>query len=233
MLKKFLKIISKQLGYKIEKIKNEKNDEKITILKPWLDKNFNKKYSVFANRTLVTQDRFFILKKILQQSIRLSGDVVECGVYKGGTAAWFTSILDKEKSSKKLLLFDTFSGMPTTDSRLDLHKEGDFSDTSILNVQKYLKNPRCRYYPGLIPKTFKGLDNIKVCFCHIDLDIYHAIISTLKFIWPRLTFGGYIVFDDYGFSTCPGARKAVDKFFQGKRSVPIYLPTGQAIVSKI
>lgn len=38
-----------------------------------------------------------------------------------------------------------------------------------------------------------------------------------------------MVFDDYGFPTCPGARKAVDEFFADKRETPIVLPTGQAV----
>jgi O-methyltransferase len=42
-----------------------------------------------------------------------------------------------------------------------------------------------------------------------------------------------MVFDDYGFLTCPGAKKAVDEFFSDKREYPCYLPTGQAIVTKL
>jgi O-methyltransferase len=38
-----------------------------------------------------------------------------------------------------------------------------------------------------------------------------------------------MVFDDYGFPTCPGARKAVDEFFANKPETPIVLDTGQAI----
>ncbi len=41
-----------------------------------------------------------------------------------------------------------------------------------------------------------------------------------------------MVFDDYGFPTCPGARQAVDEFFEGTKSVPLVIPTGQAIVFK-
>ena len=39
-----------------------------------------------------------------------------------------------------------------------------------------------------------------------------------------------MIFDDYGFPTCPGARQAVDEFFADKREVPFVLPTGQAVV---
>ena len=39
-----------------------------------------------------------------------------------------------------------------------------------------------------------------------------------------------MVFDDYGFPTCPGAKAAVDEFFHGRKEVPLVLPTGQAVV---
>jgi O-methyltransferase len=64
------------------------------------------------------------------------------------------------------------------------------------------------------------------------LDIYKSIVDSLNFIWPRLSSGGIIVFDDYGFPTCPGAREAVDDFFSGKSAIPLRLHTGQAIVFK-
>jgi hypothetical protein len=44
--------------------------------------------------------------------------------------------------------------------------------------------------------------------------------------------GGVIVADDYGFTSCPGAKRAWDDFFAGKPEKTIYLPTGQAFVVK-
>lgn len=41
-----------------------------------------------------------------------------------------------------------------------------------------------------------------------------------------------MLFDDYGFPTCPGARQAVDEFFDDKPETPLVLPTKQAIVNK-
>ncbi len=39
-----------------------------------------------------------------------------------------------------------------------------------------------------------------------------------------------MVFDDYGFPSCPGARKAVDEFFSDKEEFPLYLPSGQCFI---
>jgi O-methyltransferase len=42
--------------------------------------------------------------------------------------------------------------------------------------------------------------------------------------------GGVMVFDDYGFPSCKGAKKAVDEFFKEKPDIGLYLQTGQYIV---
>lgn len=85
---------------------------------------------------------------------------------------------------------------------------------------------------GFIPDTFRGLELARITFAHVDLDIYRSILDSLDFIWPRLTLGGFIVFDDYGFPSCPGARAAVDEFFASSACIPLCLPTGQAVVFK-
>jgi hypothetical protein len=52
-------------------------------------------------------------------------------------------------------------------------------------------------------------------------------------IYPRLAPGGFMVFDDYGFKECQGARLAVDEYFEDKPEFPIALRTGQALVCKL
>ncbi len=134
---------------------------------------------------------------------------------------------------KKLLLFDTFGGMPETDPEKDWHKKGDFQDTSAEAVISYVRAEEfCSLRKGFIPETFRGLESAKIAFAHVDVDIYKSVYDCVSFIWPRLTLGGFIVFDDYGFATCPGARAAVDGFFATKASVPLCLSTGQAVVFK-
>ena len=65
------------------------------------------------------------------------------------------------------------------------------------------------------------------------MDIYSSVYSSTEYFYTRMAHGGIIIFDDYGFKTCPGAKQAVDLFFESKPEVPWYLSTGQAIVVKI
>jgi O-methyltransferase len=88
------------------------------------------------------------------------------------------------------------------------------------------------FHKGLIPETFLGLEESRIAMAHVDVDIYSAVRACCEFIFPRLRVGGFMVFDDYGFPTCPGARTAVDEFFVGRSATPLVLQTGQAVVFK-
>jgi O-methyltransferase len=243
MIKKIIKSLFLKAGYEIKAVNKQLINKKTgkyegslyrPLYSPWFgDLDFIGHYKKCSEKSLVSPDRCFIIYKALLQAISKQGDLVECGVYKGGTAAMMASCLSSLNLRKKLYLFDTFEGMPETDSKRDLHKKGDFADTSLDVVMQYVGHADVvEFKKGFIPNTFEGMENSKFCFAHIDVDIYRSILDAMEFIWPRLESGGFVIFDDYGFPTCPGAREAVDEFFSEKASIPICLPTGQAIVIK-
>ncbi|MGB7988519.1 MAG: D-glycero-beta-D-manno-heptose 1,7-bisphosphate 7-phosphatase [Candidatus Methylophosphatis roskildensis] len=187
--------------------------------------------------TLVTRDRLWVLKTAFEQTRNLSGEIWETGVFQGGTALMLKRLLEVTLTSAhqaELRLFDTFQGMPETRDDLDLHREGDFADTSLEAVRSLI-GPKdwIHFHPGRVPETFAGLEARLIRLAHVDLDIYEGILSTCEFVYPRLVPGGMMVFDDYGFWSCPGARMAVDQFFAGTPEQPLALPTGQAIVTKL
>ena len=45
--------------------------------------------------------------------------------------------------------------------------------------------------------------------------------------------GGIIIYDDCGYPSCPGARRAGDEFYADKPERPLVLNTGQAIVTRL
>lgn len=156
----------------------------------------------------------------------------ETGVFQGGTARLIREAMAGH-DAKQLFLFDSFEGMKTV-STVDRHKEHDFADTSVESVRSVVGDePFIHYRKGWVPDTFAGLEDRRFCFAHIDLDLYQGVLDSLTFIYPRLSSGGAIVFDDYGFASCPGARKAVDAFFADKPERPLALSTAQALVTKL
>lgn len=208
------------------------------VFSPWLGYGeFGFTYEDIADYTAVSPDRCWVLYVLASQAISLNGDFCECGVYRGGTAMLLEKILMKfsMENRKKLHLFDTFEGMPATDSSVDLHKKGDFADTSMEAVrERLISDDMVEFHKGWIPDTFVDLrQDSRFSLVHIDVDIYRSVIDCCNFLYERIERGGFMVFDDYGFPSCPGARKAVDEFFASKPEKPLSLPTGQAVVFKI
>jgi O-methyltransferase len=206
------------------------------LFSPWLGYGeFERYYALAAPYTLVSRDRCYQLYVLLRHALAVPGDVWECGVYRGGTAAMLAAILAEHDRSgaRRLHLFDTFAGMPETDEVRDLHEAGDFATTSLDAVRRVVgRDDIVKFHPGYIPHTFAGLEDARLAFVHIDVDIYRSVLDSCAFTYPRLSSGGVIVFDDYGFPSCPGARQAVDEFATEAGVVPIVLPTGQAVIIK-
>ena len=197
---------------------------------PWRSPAFATTYARIAPYAVASQERCYVLAILAAQAARLDGEVWECGVYRGGTAMLLAERL--AGTGRMLRLFDTFAGMPPTDAAKDLHSAGDFADTSLADVRARVRGDFVRFHPGVIPQTFQELEAARIAFAHVDVDIHSAHVACCEFIFPRLCVGGFIVFDDYGVPSCPGARAAVDDFFRGTDSIPLALPTGQAIVFK-
>jgi O-methyltransferase len=203
------------------------------LFSPWLGHGpFKGLFDLARPHTIVSADRCYVLYALATQALSLSGDFWECGVYRGGTALMLAEILARGGSgSSTLHLFDTFAGMPETDPSRDFHRSGEFDDTSVAAVQKLVGAQRpVVFHAGLIPETFKSMEDSRIAFAHIDVDLYRSVADCCTFVMPRLVRGGFVVFDDYGFPSCPGARQAVDEFFVGRPEQPLVLPTGQAVV---
>ncbi len=177
--------------------------------------------------TLVDRARCYMLYQMARQAAPTTGEVAEVGVYKGGTAR----LLALSLPHKTVHLFDTFAGMPATNINVDKHLAGEFSDTSLGAVQERLRDCcNVRFHPGLFPATSGPIEQVKFSLVHVDADIYESVRACCEFFYSRLEKDAVMLFDDYGFPTCPGARKAVDQFFSDKPEVPFYLPTGQCWV---
>jgi O-methyltransferase len=233
-----IKRVFNKLGYDLRKIPDVDScvpDRNFyaPLFSPWLGYGqFKALLGCIKPYTLVSADRCYVLYSLASQALSLEGDIWECGVYKGGTAILFSELIaSKKQTESKLHLFDTFQGMPETHPEKDMHRKGDFKDTSLSAVQNLVgKEDLVCFHEGLIPDTFAGLEDSKISFAHIDVDIYQSVLDCCEFIMERLAHGGFMVFDDYGFPSCPGAREAVDEFFRERQEKPLVLPTGQAIV---
>jgi O-methyltransferase len=196
------------------------------------DDYFNSLIEQIKNHTLVDKLRCFMLYQFSRHVASLPGDVAEIGVYKGGTAKLLAKSF--ESTNKTVHIFDTFSGMPQSDPDRDFHGAGEFGDASLEQVKNFLSDcSNIRFYQGIFPATSKPIQNRTFCLAHIDVDIYQSVLDCCSFFYHRMEKGGIMVFDDYGFVACPGAKIAADEFFADKPEKPCYLPTGQCFVTRL
>jgi len=148
------------------------------------------------------------------------------GVYKGGSAGAMAWALRKMGIERTIHLCDTFEGMPKT-LDWEFHEEHDFGDTSLAVVTSKLDSLvadfPAQFHKGLFSDTLPEISDRRFCFAHIDADLYESVKQACEFVYPRMARGGVILFDDYGASTCPGAKRAVDEFFEDKLERPTHV----------
>lgn len=205
--------------------------DEITLHKWLIPGEFRDIFENVKDQTVVSQDRLWNLWELSNICLHIEGEFWECGVYKGGSGKLLSKVA--KKKNKTIRLFDTFEGMPDVNPDIDFHHAGDFDDVQFNHIKNFIgRDDHIEYMQGIIPATFDGLDDCKIAFAHIDVDIYQSVKDCLEFIWPRLTFGGIVVADDYGFATCLGAKKAFDEFCMDMNLSMFYSRTGQGILFK-
>lgn len=189
--------------------------------------------------TLVDPDRAWTLICAYAQTRTLAGEVWEAGVYQGGSARLLKMLIEETVGGaggrpSRLRLFDTFAGMPQTACGLDQHTNGEFDNTTLETAQRTVGPEEwIDFRVGLIPRTFAGLEGATIRLAHVDVDHYEAVLDCCDFMYPRMAPGGVMVFDDYGFPSCPGARAAVDFFFRGRPEAPFPMVNGQCVVTRL
>lgn len=206
------------------------------LFSPWLGHpDFQAVYEGAERHTVVSPDRCYMLISFARYASHLAGDFAECGVYRGGTALLLARVL-QNRANKRLYLFDSFKGLPKMDQERDpWFSEGQYCAESIEAVEDLLRDfqrmidIRC----GWIPETFRGLENNRYAFAHLDVDLYQSTLDCCNYFYPRLVPGGVLLFDEYAFAPSRGEKDAVDEFFADKPESPITLPTGQAMVLKL
>ena len=134
---------------------------------------------VLEDRMILTLREAYNIRRHLVRTLALGGAVAEFGVYQGGGAKLMAAF----KGDRPLHLFDTFEGMPGVDSSVDLHREGDFSDSSLAEVKDYLKDcSDCRFHAGFFPASAEDIpDDTRFSFVHLDVDLYESTLAGLQY----------------------------------------------------
>ena len=166
---------------------------------------------------------------------KIQGDIIECGVWRGGSMmAIAMTLLAEQDLSRTLHLFDTFEGMPppTEADRTwlgraasSLLEESDRSsfvwayapleDVRANIASTNYPSDRIRFIRGKVEDTIPKDSPAKISILRLDTDWYESTRHELIHLYPKLSIGGVLIIDDYGH--WKGARKAVDEYVKDNK----------------
>lgn len=207
---------------------------------PWkTDIEFGEVYNTIKNNTLVDRYRCYELWSLIQQVSKLSGAIIEIGVWKGGTGALIAKRAQLCGINETVYLCDTFNGVVKASPSYDnVYVGGEHSDTSENIVKELvfeeLQLESVRLLKGVFPdETGKQVTDQSFRFCHIDVDAFLSAKDIFEWIWGKLVVGGIVVFDDYGFMTCEGITSYVNTLRTEGNVLFVHNINGHAILIKL
>lgn len=189
--------------------------------------------------TMTSVERLVTLSRAVDYLLenKIDGDIVECGVWRGGSMMLVAKKLALAKETKKrLFLFDTFEGMNSpgeedvawdeVSAREKLDNANKFEGRNVWcfsTLEEVRKNIESCQYPqqnivfveGPVERTlpYEGIEQISLL--RLDTDWYESTKHELEHLFDKLVVGGILIVDDYGH--WQGARKAVDEFIRERK----------------
>jgi hypothetical protein len=172
----------------------------------------------------------------VQHARSVKGEFVELGVFKGHTTLFTAEYLGFETWEKTWSLYDTFEGVP--EDQLDpgwaennaKAYGGTFSYEEVRD--RFAAFPNIKVIKGRVPEVLAEDCPDAISFIHMDLNNTIAEIQALDALFDRLSSGGVIVFDDYGWAVARRQKEAEDKWFASRGLKILQLPTGQGLFIK-
>ncbi len=218
------------LGFKLIKTSQQANPF------PDFEDSFSEILKACKPFTMTSEERLYSLYKAAEYVSKnnITGDIVECGVWRGGsTMCALLSLTKQNDLTRKVFLYDTYEGMsePT-------EKDADHSGKNaqqLLNqsekttedimwcyapIDDVKKNISSTQYPiekvvfvkGKVEETIPQTVPDKIAILRLDTDWYESTYHELTHLYPKLVSGGVLIIDDYGH--WKGAREAVDQYFK-------------------
>ena len=176
--------------------------------------------------------------------LKLEGDLIECGVWRGFCSSVATRYTNFERTNKKLFLFDTWDGIP--EDQIDICRTQFGSKVQIINdkykspenyekvLQRFKSFPNVQIIKGRVPEIFNEIHiPKKISFLHLDMNSSIAEIGALEVLFKKMVKGSICLLDDYGSDNAIHQMTAELEWFTKKGYFICELPTMQGLVVKL
>jgi hypothetical protein len=175
--------------------------------------------------TMIGRLRLDSLHHCLEHITRhdIPGDLMECGVWRGGAGILMAGYLDIHQiDGRRVLLADSFEGLPepTTEQDPDLSRDVypqlavSLADVK-RNFEKYaLLGKNVEFIPGWFCDSLPAVPIERLALLRADGDLYSSTWEILKNLYDKVSPGGIVIMDDYG--VLPPCARAVTDFFESR-----------------
>lgn len=232
-MKKLILSLIEKMGYEVSKA----GTSRFTNIDIENDKIFLKLLNECRPYTMTSLQRLYSLNQAVNYISKnnISGDFVECGVWRGGSSMMSAlTLLENKDMARHLYLYDTFEGMSEPTEK-DVSMVGDLAentwqgrdkcDADLNDVQTNMKKTnypfsKINFVQGKVEETIPKTIPSSIALLRLDTDWYESTYHELVHLFPKLVKGGVLIIDDYGH--WQGARKAVDQYF-AEQKIPILL----------
>jgi hypothetical protein len=194
--------------------------------------------------SMTSAERMYALYKAVQyiQQGLVEGDIVECGVWRGGSMMVVAEALKLfEGPERAMHLFDTYEGLPEpTQEDVDVwgndaktwwlqkrtsDRSSDWARAHIEEVRRNMSltgfpEKNIQYIKGMVEDTIPAHAPDKIALLRLDTDWYASTKHEMEHLFPRLSQNGILIIDDYGHFK--GAKQAVDEYLASAK-VPLML----------
>ena len=185
-------------------------------------------YEKYHQFTMVPEDVFISNLDLCHQFGKISGDYVECGVWRGGISAALAEVLGNHKTFH---LFDSFEGLPPAkeiDGAAALAWQGNTKsplyfdncraeESFVIQAMKLARHPNYQIHKGWFEKTLPVFNRTRIAILRLDGDWYESILVCLDNLFPKVVQGGLVLLDDY--YAWDGCSRAVHDYFSKTKSV--------------
>jgi O-methyltransferase len=176
-------------------------------------------------------------------ALKVAGDFVECGVYQGDMSWVVSELIDLPRAGKTFYLYDTFEGFsPKYSSPADFPDAPQLLDISnhtykVPQLYEFVRDrfaakPYVKVIKGVVPDILHELSPSEIAFLHIDMNSPDAETGALEVLFDRVSSGGPVIFDDYGWAVFRKQKIAADRFMAARGYDILELPTGQGLMIK-
>lgn len=184
------------------------------------------------------RDLEFRLNAVLDRGV--AGEIVECGVWRGGSAFLMAEVLEaRGESDRRVWLFDSFEGLPPprdVDGEKAAAWAADPSNpwyfdncrADVEDVRTGARSlgleARTRIVKGWFEQTLPAhREEIgPIALLRIDADWHDSVETCLETLYDQVSPGGLVILDDY--HVWEGCTIAVHEFL-GRRSLPHRIQT--------